>query len=1685
MIPTSLTILLRRRHPSPMGTIIPDLILADQDWFKFEVPPGDAGKVLAVRLRATSFPNGSAVADPNNAKDLDYGIMDATGKLLHYSISGDVDELSFIPDIQPGLYYIAHILMPNPGMVYSLYVTTTSDLPVSTISGQVTERGTANGIGGVTVELYGLPFDWNKSRPMAITDASGNYKIAWYSGDHQENFQVQVHVRDWNQNPTDSYWDDWLPVRNFLPNSYDYNKTVTLDPATPIVGANVQLEPGGTISGRITNWQGNPLDQAIAYAFSGNGGQASFAYTDADGNYAIRRLRTGNYAVWFRPRTGIALAGVWFDDRNSFAASLPVAVTAGAITAGIDAVVEDGGNVSGRVTDPGENPIQGVLVTVFDVSGISMQSATTQADGTYLINRIPGGSVKLFFNATPCNSGNYLSEWYSDKGSLAEADAIMVNIGQTTTLPDAVLAAGGAISGRLSDSDNRGLLSGYVQAFDTVSGRAYGRQPFFDGGYAIKNLPAGNYKVRFSYTYGWITNYPAVWYPDVNHSEMASLVPVVVGETTSGIDGVLRDRGNTGGISGRVTDLSGATGIAGLTVAAIESTFSANFNQALTDANGNYTIMNVPAGQAKIFFNADLTWSPYTSEYFNDKTDISTADLVYVTQGVIEPNKDAMLAARPALTIGTTSLPSGEAAIGYSQALAASGGRTLYHWTVTGGALPPGLAMNSRGEIFGTPTTAGTFAFTVLVTDSTTPQQSTTQELSITVGEYTGAGYTISGLVTSGGSPLAGVVLSGLPGSPTTNASGGYIAVVPSGWGGTVTPVRSGYAFTPASITYANVSADSAGQDFAATAGYLISGTVRLDGVGQAMVLMAGLPGTPWTDAAGGYAMTVPAGSTVTVTPTLPGFTFTLPSMTYTAIAADQTGQDYVSTYAGGVDDPFEPNDSFATAREIPMGTTSGLVLRDEDWFKVLVPAGDAGKVLRVRLWGTAFPDMMSGRDLDFGILDGSGKLLSYSLSGSADETAYICDVAAGWYYIAHDYVGLEGTVYSLTIDTNNDFGLAYVSGTVRDDGGLAIPGATVELYGVPFIWNNSRPLVISDSLGHYKIGYTPGPYTVQFNVTDFRDAYDWTPEVNYLGEAYHSGEVLTLAAGATLTGIDGHLTPGGLISGRITDGSGNPLLAARAYAYAGDLTSAAWADTDSNGNYVMDRLRQGNYAVSMRDLGGAQLARIWYDGATSFAAAMPVPVVAGATTAEINGVLGAAGAIAGQVMNEQAEPIVNVQVTAYDPAGIAMQSGYTNSEGHYNVGRLPAGTFKVQFNAGPATSGNYVTEFHPDKRFLAEAEAVGVVVGETTSLNAVLAAAGAITGTVTDGDGHALASASAFAFSTDGSYYLSATTDMSGVYRIRNLPPDAYKVRFRPSYEDLTVEWHDNKAGFATADLVTVAAGATVSGINGDLVAGGALITGTVTNGLSAPIAGLTVVAQDAAIPSAFYSALTDANGNYALRRMPTGQAKVWFNADAAYLNYVSEYHSDKADHASADPVNVTVGETPPVVNAVLANRPALTVTTASLPAGQLGVPYSATLAGSGGRTLYRWSIESGSLPDGLTFTPRGEIGGIATMVGTYPVVVRLTDSTSPQQITTKELSITVGEYTGVGYTISGQILFGGNPLPGVLSERAPREPDDQQRRQICDGRSGWLGGDGDADARGVRFRSHGSAVFARFFEP
>jgi putative Ig domain-containing protein len=108
------------------------------------------------------------------------------------------------------------------------------------------------------------------------------------------------------------------------------------------------------------------------------------------------------------------------------------------------------------------------------------------------------------------------------------------------------------------------------------------------------------------------------------------------------------------------------------------------------------------------------------------------------------------------------------------------------------------------------------------------------------------------------------------------------------------------------------------------------------------------------------------------------------------------------------------------------------------------------------------------------------------------------------------------------------------------------------------------------------------------------------------------------------------------------------------------------------------------------------------------------------------------------------------------------------------------------------------------------------------------------------------------------------------------------------------------------------------------------------------------------------------------------------------------------------------------------------LVITTSELANGQAGVAYSASLAASGGRTPYTWSIVAGALPTGLMLnSSTGMITGAPTeSVSNSAVTFQVADSSSPQQTTSSSLSLTV---------IPGDIRVSITPVRGGLAVTQP----------------------------------------------
>jgi hypothetical protein len=129
-----------------------------------------------------------------------------------------------------------------------------------------------------------------------------------------------------------------------------------------------------------------------------------------------------------------------------------------------------------------------------------------------------------------------------------------------------------------------------------------------------------------------------------------------------------------------------------------------------------------------------------------------------------------------------------------------------------------------------------------------------------------------------------------------------------------------------------------------------------------------------------------------------------------------------------------------------------------------------------------------------------------------------------------------------------------------------------------------------------------------------------------------------------------------------------------------------------------------------------------------------------------------------------------------------------------------------------------------------------------------------------------------------------------------------------------------------------------------------------------------------------------------------------------------------------------------------------ALAVTTASLPAGLVGVTYAATLAASGGQLPYTWAVTAGSLPAGLSLNAStGRISGTPTTVSAPSFTVRVTDGASSTATASLSITVTAGlaistsstlpsGTVGVAYTTSLTAVGGVPPYTwAVLASTLP----------------------------------------------
>jgi inhibitor of cysteine peptidase len=207
-----------------------------------------------------------------------------------------------------------------------------------------------------------------------------------------------------------------------------------------------------------------------------------------------------------------------------------------------------------------------------------------------------------------------------------------------------------------------------------------------------------------------------------------------------------------------------------------------------------------------------------------------------------------------------------------------------------------------NGNYTVTPSMDGKTFFPVSLAVTVKNSDLTNQNLEAVVG--TEPTYTLSGTVlTAGGSGIEGVKVSvtgATAGSVFTDAEGQYSVSGLVNGSYAVTPSKTGYTFTPGSISATVNGVDLTGQNFNSST-YLISGTVTYGGLplaGAIVVLSGPSANAAMTDTGGHYSFTGLSNGSYTVTASLTGWDLTPASLDVTISDGDSTGNNFAGVFS-------------------------------------------------------------------------------------------------------------------------------------------------------------------------------------------------------------------------------------------------------------------------------------------------------------------------------------------------------------------------------------------------------------------------------------------------------------------------------------------------------------------------------------------------------------------------------------------------------------------------------------------------------------------------------------------------------------------------------------------------------------------------------------------------------------------
>jgi hypothetical protein len=395
----------------------------------------------------------------------------------------------------------------------------------ASITGIVTAEDSGAPLADVEVDAYDC---YGFYAGYAYTNASGVYTVTGLvAGD----YRVAYFPEDYGVSK--AYLPEWYDNRESLPAA----RSVRANAAQVATGIDAELARGGQISGRVTAADGGaPLDAVGIEIYLPGWDYVGEAETDATGVYTSTALPAGDYVVQFDPDdwdSSREYAQEFYDDKALFDDAVLVHVSVPEITAGIDAVLNLGGKISGRVTDNnGGAGLDGVWVDVY--ANDTYAYAYSEGGGYYTVRGLPTGSYLVAFYDS---NQEYIYECYDDHSGCDQNNPVQVTAPAEVSSINAGLSIGGSIECLVTAQDTGLPLEDvYVAALDSNGNYVYGDWTDVQGHCLLGMLPGGQYRVEFyaamSYAYEGCfihrTSYYGEFYndkPDFATADPVSVTP--------------------------------------------------------------------------------------------------------------------------------------------------------------------------------------------------------------------------------------------------------------------------------------------------------------------------------------------------------------------------------------------------------------------------------------------------------------------------------------------------------------------------------------------------------------------------------------------------------------------------------------------------------------------------------------------------------------------------------------------------------------------------------------------------------------------------------------------------------------------------------------------------------------------------------------------------------------------------------------------------------------------------------------------------------------------------------------------------------------------------------------------------------------------------------------------------------